>query len=343
MRPLSEGEIYLFTGPEAGEKNEAIDTIRSAAIKKNGSVDEYKYYASETRIQDVVAQLQNVSLFSPALFIIYRNAEQIKGKADIEAFSQWAKGGAKNSPSTLILVSDENGIEKKIDSLVPSSHKKMFWEMFENRKEQWIQGFFRKNGFSVTQGAVERILDMVENNTETLKTECSRFFYCFDRGYTVTENDVDKILAHNREENAFTLFEAMADSSKSPAERFETALEILQKIRLSRESNGVMIIAGLTYCFRQLRAWHQLHADGQNPSDQQLKAAGFSGKKNQERYRNASRIWAAGATAGIVSLLAETDMSIRETGSAFEDANLFKMVYSITMKNGRYCAVYGRP
>lgn len=336
---MSESEIYLFTGPEAGEKNEAIDNIRGAAIKKNGSVDEYKYYASETRVQDVVAQLQNVSLFSPALFIVYKNAEQIKGKADIEALSQWANGGAKNSPSTLILVSDENSVEKKIDSLVPSSHKKMFWEMFENRKEQWVQGFFRKNGFSVTQDAVERILDMVENNTETLKSECSRFFYCFEPGYTITDKDVDKILAHNREENAFTLFEAMCDGSKSPSQRLESSMEILQKIRLSRESNGVAIIAGLTYCFRQLRAWHLLHSNGA-PTDAQLKSSGFAGKKNQERYRNASRIWGAGPTTAIISLLAATDIAIREGGTAMEDTRLFMMIYSITVKNGRFCAEY---
>ena len=276
---MNEIELYLFTGPEAGEKEEAIGNIRSAAIKKNGSVDDYRYYASETRIQDVVAQLQNVSLFSPALFVVYRNAELLKGKGDVEFLTQWAKGGAKSSPSTLILVSDENSVDKKIDSLVPSSHKKIFWEMFDSRKEQWVQGFFRKNGFSVTQDAVARILDMVENNTEVLKSECSRFFYCFDRGYTIREEDVDRILSHDREENAFTLFESMADSTKSPNQRLEVALEILQKIRMSRESNGVMLIAGLSYCFRQLRSWHLLHSENKNPTDIQLKSAGFSGKK----------------------------------------------------------------
>ena len=339
---MNEIELYLFTGPEAGEKEEAIGNIRSAAIKKNGSVDDYRYYASETRIQDVVAQLQNVSLFSPALFVVYRNAELLKGKGDVEFLTQWAKGGAKSSPSTLILVSDENSVDKKIDSLVPSSHKKIFWEMFDSRKEQWVQGFFRKNGVSVTQDAVARILDMVENNTEVLKSECSRFFYCFDRGYTIREEDVDRILSHDREENAFTLFESMADSTKSPNQRLEVALEILQKIRMSRESNGVMLIAGLSYCFRQLRSWHLLHSENKNPTDIQLKSAGFSGKKNQERYRNASKIWSPGSVTAIIALLASTDMSIRECGSALEDTYLFTMVYSIVMKNGRFRSEYER-
>ncbi len=337
---MAESEIYLFTGPEAGEKNDAIDTLRQTAEKKNGSVDFYRYYASETRVQDVVAQLQNVSLFSSSLFIELKNAELIKGKSDVEALSEWAKGGAKESPNVLVLVSDENSIDKKIESLVPSSHKKIFWEMFENRKSQWLQGFFRKNGFSVTADAVDQILDMVENNTEALKSECSRFFYCFEPGHTVTVDDVDKILSHNREENAFTLFEAMAEAGKSPRQRFETSMEILQKIRLSRDSGGVAIIAGLSYCYRQLRTWHSLHAKGASPTDVQLKSAGLGGKKNVERYANAARIWGPGATSSVIALLAHTDMNIRENGTAMEDTNLAMMVYSIVMKNGLFCAEY---
>ena len=337
---MAEPEIYLFTGPEAGEKSDAIETLRQNAVKKNGALDEYKYYAAEVRIQDVVSQLQNVSLFSSALFVVLRNAELVKTKSDIELLAQWAKGGALESPNVLILVSDENGIDKKIEALVPSSHKKIFWEMFENRKPQWVQGFFRKNGFSVTADAVEQILDMVENNTEALKSECSRFFYCFPKDHTVTAEDVDKILSHNREENAFTLFEAMADSTRSPRQRFETSLEILQKIRLSRDSNGVMIISGLTYCFRQLRTWHQLHAGGKNPLEKYLKAAGFSGKKNQQRYQSAAKVWSSGVTASIIALLASTDMDIRNGGQSMEDTNLTMLLYSIVIKNGLFPAEY---
>ena len=210
---MAETEVYLFTGPEAGEKNEAIENLRDAASKKNNGIEQYKYYAADVRIEDIVAQLQNASLFSPALFISLRNAEQIKQKSDIESLVSWIKA-SKNSPNTLVLISEENSIDKKIESAVPSSHKKIFWEMFENRKPQWVENFFRKNGFSISPDAVEQILEMVENNTESLKSECSRFFFCFEKGTTITSDDVEKILSHNREENAFTLFDSMADISK---------------------------------------------------------------------------------------------------------------------------------
>ena len=337
---MKEPEIYLFTGPEIGEKKEAIETIREAAEKKNGPLDVYTYYASETRVIDVVSQLQNLSLFSGALFIVLKNAELIKGKGDIDTLSGWTAGGAKDSPNTLILVSDENSIEKKVEQLFPSSHRKIFWEMFENRKPQWVQGFFKKNGYSVSPEAVEQILEMVENNTETLKSECSRFFYCFEKGHTITPEDVDKILSHNREENAYTLFNAMADSTRSPVQRLESSLEILQKIRLSRDSNGVSLIAGLSFSFRQLRTWHGLFADGATPNDAQLKAAGFSSVKAKDKFRSASKVWSMGATASILALLADTDMKIRENGTGLEDTFLTMMIYSIIIKNGLFCSEY---
>lgn len=335
---MQEAKVYLFTGPEAGDKKDSIENIKNKAQEEAGQLDFYTYYSSETRIQDVVSQLQNESLFSSATFIVLKNAELVKGK-DADLLASWCKSAA-GSPNTLILVTDEKSVDKKIEAAVPSSHKKMFWEMFENRKTQWLTGYFKKNGFNVTLDAAEQILEMVENNTDALKTECSRFFYCMPVGSTVTPSDVDKILSHNRAENAFTLFEEMADSSKSPRQRFESSLEILQKIRLSRESNSVALIAGLAYCFRQLRSWHALHAKGASPTDLQLKTAGFSGKIMKERYQKASRVWGAGNVSSILALLARTDMSNRSSGMAMENTYLTMMIYSIVIKDGLFPSDY---
>ncbi|MCI5523789.1 MAG: DNA polymerase III subunit delta [Treponema sp.] len=334
---MADTGIYLFTGPEAGEKNEAIENIRQTVKKQSGTLDEYKYYVSDIRVADVVAQLQNVSLFSSALFIVLCNAEEIKNKDDIKQITSWA---ASNSSNTLILVTDEFSVDKKLDEAVPSNHKRKFFELFENKKEQWIVNFFKKNNFNITPDAVSEILNMVENDTETLRSECSKFLYCFERSHTVSVSDVNKILTHNKEENAFTLFDSMCEPGKNPNQRFENAVEILNKIRISKESNSVMLISGLAYCFRQLKTWHALTFKGKVPSTAELKAARLDSKTNQTRYKNASAVWSPGVTASILSLLGATDMAIRENGTAMEDTRLIMMIYSIVIKNGLYCAQY---
>lgn len=336
---MAETEVYLFTGPEIGEKNEAVSNIKAAAKKKYGDIEEYRYYTADVRVEDVVAQMQNASLFSPALFITLRNAENIKTEAEISALVSWIKSGSE-SPNTLVLLSEENSISKKIENAIPSNKKKIFWEMFENRKEDWVKSFFKKNGFGVTDEAVVQILDMIENNTESLKNECSRFFFCFEKGHVISEADVDKILSHNREESAFTLFDAMAESGRNQSQRFESSLEILQKISSQKSSSGVALIAGLTYCFRQLKNYQDLYSSGARPTDVQFKSAGFASKKQQEKYLAASKVWTAGATSSILALLANTDVKIRETGTALEDTYMQTFLYSAIMKNGLFMNEY---
>ena len=73
-----------------------------------------------------------------------RNAELIKKKEEIELIASWAGAADQDGGSYLVLVSEEIGVDKKIEALVPKQNKKIFWEMFENRKEQWIVDFFRR-------------------------------------------------------------------------------------------------------------------------------------------------------------------------------------------------------
>ena len=303
--------------------------------KKFGDLDEFLFYSGDVKIEDVLNQLSSESLFSSATCIVLKNAELIKKEEDLKMISDWINSASIQS-NALILVSDENSVDSKLDKLIPKENKKIFWEMFENQKEQWLNNFFRKNGYKTEPDVCSMILDMVENNTEALKTECSRFFMCFSPDHVITENDVENILAHNREESAFTLFNAMCGANDSPAKRLETSLLILQKILMSKTVSGaaVMLIAGLASCFRKLSVWGKLCEAGHVPSETELKSNGFSSKKQQMQYRNASRIWTAGQCAAIISLLAETDMAVRSSGMQFAETQLTLLLYEIIIKKG---------
>ncbi|WP_443738872.1 DNA polymerase III subunit delta [Treponema sp.] len=333
--------IYLYTGPEAGEKNDQILALKEELRKKMGSSDDFVYYGTDLNMSDVVAQLMTESLFIPSTFVTIRNAELVKDKKDIDMLAQWVQTVEKTKKETtvLVLVSDELKVDSKLEKLVPAANKKVFWEMFENRKEQWLYSFFKKNGYSLEPDVVASILEMVENNTEALRNECSRFFMCFEPGHFVTAADVEQILAHNREESAFTLFGAMVEQ-ELPRKRFENCLEILQKIRMSKkDSDAVVIIAGLLYCFRKLALWQSLHMSG-SPNEAELKKNGFTSKTARSQYSSASRIWSSGQVAAIVALLSKTDIDIRSSGTVFQDTLLSLMIYEIIIKNGAYCSEY---
>lgn len=322
--------LYLFTGPELGECSEAINQLKLKIEKKYKIVDFHLFYANETSVADVIMLLMNGSLFSNSCFVVLKNAELIKKKEEIALIEEWLKTSEESS--VLILVSEEISIDKKLEKIVPEPNKKIFWEMFQNKKEQWLKTFFKENGFILSEKACDAILDMVENNKNALQAECSKIFACFEKGHTVTEDDVYKIMDHNREENAFTLFEAMS-SVGTVENRLDLSLAILQKIRLGKGSSSVALIAGLTYCFRKLKLWHSLVMSGHTaPFD--LKKNGFSSKKVQEQNRQAAKIWSLEDCMRILSLLADADMQIRSTGTALEENTIILLIYSIVKKNG---------
>lgn len=312
--------IYLYTGPEFGEREEVINTIKNAQKKQFGTIDEHLFYLLETPFTEVMTILQSGTLFSDGVCIVCKNAELIKTKDDIQMISDWLENAEESS--ILILVSDEVTVDAKLEKLIPPSNRKKFWEMFDDKKLPWVMSFFSKNGYRIESDAAQLILDMVENNTQALKNECSRFFVCFPKDHEITEDDVESILTHNREENAFTLFNEIADSSENANVRFEKGLFILQKIRLSKDSSSVMIIAGLTSCFRKLILWHK---QGESA---------INGKLMQKQYRSAAKVWTIGQATAILADLASTDMEIRSGGTQMEDVLLQKLLYEIVIKKG---------
>lgn len=315
-----EKPIYLFTGPELGDRNDAVNAVKNAQKKKFGEIDEHSFYLLETPLNQVMTILQSGTLFSDGVCVVCKNAELIKTKDDVQMISDWLDNA--DSSSVLILVSDEVTVDSKLEKLIPSANRKKCWEMYDEKKLPWVTSYFSKNGYYIQSSAAQLILDMVENNTQALKNECSRFFVCFPKDHQITEEDVEKILTHDREENAFSLFNLMSDSTIKPEVKLEKSLSILQKIRLSKDNSSVMIIAGLTSCFRKLLAWHK---EGES-------AIPF--KTMQKQYRSAAKVWTVGQTAAILAELSSVDMEIRSGGSLLEDVLLQKLIYEIIVKKG---------
>lgn len=331
------GQIYLYTGPEFGERNEAVDAVKAGLKKKFGDIDEHLFYLQETPFGQIMTILQSGTLFSNGVCVVCKGAELLKKKDDLAMISDWLDGNPDDS-SVLILVSDEVSVDSKLDKLVPAQNKKKFWEMFDNQKVPWLTKFFQKNGYRINQDAAELILDMIENNTQALKNECSRFFIVFPKDHTVTVDDVEKVLTHNREESAFTLFNQISQSGEPVQKRFENGISILQKIRLSKENSSVMLIAGLASCFRKLVLWHKVCDNGM-PDSFTLKVNGFSSVPMQNQYKAAAKIWNDKQATAILALLASADMEIRSGGALMEDILLEKMLYEIVIKRGVTAAV----
>ena len=146
--------LWLFTGPELGERNDALEALRKSAEKKYGQLDNHLFYAADTSISVVLDTVQNGSLFAEARFAVVRNAEAIKKKEDIQMLTQWVEQTPAEDGAFLVLISDDIGIDKKIEAIVPKDHKKIFWELFENKKQDYIRRFFAQLKIGIESDAI---------------------------------------------------------------------------------------------------------------------------------------------------------------------------------------------
>jgi DNA polymerase-3 subunit delta len=321
---MAKGESFLFLGPELGEKQDAVERIRGDLTKKYGTPpEETSFYAGDTPAANIASFLLNGSLFSEARLVFVKNAEFLKKKDETASLASYLKNPADNT--TLIIVSELTGIDRTIEGALPKDAKHIFWELYENKKPEWVRSYFRREGFYVDDDAVNTILELVENNTDALRRECSRLTL-FAENETGTKGvikaeEIEKWISHTRSESAFTLFSAIA------AGKLSKSIGIMNTL-LDAQETPVAIIAGLMWCFKRFRDYCELAARGA-ASDFELKKIGITTAKSRRDYADAERTFGLNAADKFISLCAEYDLAVRAGGTAMERVLLDIYLYKL--------------
>jgi DNA polymerase-3 subunit delta len=300
---------YIFLGPEAGKKQDAIEDIRKK-LAASGELEETAFYAGETSVSEIANAVQNHSLFASTRLFIIKNAEQIKKKDEISLIAECM--AELEGETALILVSDEFRLAAGLDDCVKKENRKVFYELFEEQKGEWVRSFFKREGRSITPDGIDTILEMVENNTDALRRECGRLLLFLPKDRPATAQDVEKWLSHSREESAFTLFSRIAagDISRS--------IETLHTLLSAKESPPA-ILASIAWCFRKLRDYLALCSNTYGePNNFDLKKIGLSSPKTRADYAAAARRYDHAAADACLALTAEYDILTRAGGTALE-------------------------
>ncbi|HSV56639.1 MAG TPA: DNA polymerase III subunit delta, partial [Magnetospirillaceae bacterium] len=305
-RPL----VEILAGPETGRRNERIAQVRKECAEAWGApLEEHRLYAFETDMPRLLALLRNGTLFSTGKLVILFGAEALKSRPDIAALVQYIRSPWE--AAKLLLVTEGYGLEKSIEDAVPDGGKTTFWELREEEKEAWVRDYFLGQGLEVEGEAVEALLELVQNNTEALKSECSRLAHCHPKGSAVTSGIVESYIAHNREEDAFSLFDRMAGGN------LERSLDTLHAILAGRECTAIGLLGGLLWSFRRLRTLHQALSEG-IPWAQTVRAHRIASRRLQATYDSARNLWPLRMCESLIVFGIETDIQIRALGSGYE-------------------------
>ncbi|MDR2543059.1 MAG: DNA polymerase III subunit delta [Treponema sp.] len=314
--------VYIFLGPEAGKKKDTVNVIKERFINKK-ETEEFVFYADETPASRIADILQTMSLFAEKRVIVVKNAETIKNKDDINLLVSCINNIEENT--LLFLLSDENRIEAGFDKI--NANRQVFYEMFERDKIEWVRDFFKREGLNIDKNGIAIILEMVENNTDALRQECSRlinFLHGSDssKDKNINVQDIEKWLSHNREESAFTLFSRIAAGDLSKA------LESLT-IMLAAKERAPGILAGLSWCFGKLRDYLSLVETGNANNSFELKKIGIYSPKSKDDYAAASQRYNTESTEACLALTAKYDVLMRSPLSVMENILMHRYILAV--------------
>jgi DNA polymerase-3 subunit delta len=336
---MSKTRVHLLLGPEQGEKAREVRRIRELAAKEAGGaeVEEHRFYAFETPVQEALSLLRSGSLFAGHTLVIINGVEQLKRKDDLDLLESYLEKPADNA--TLVLISDDFRIKdprskKDWTRRVPEDNRKIFWEMFENQKRDWLWSFFRRGHVETDEDAIELILELVDNNTLDLKRAAGRLALFVGDGGRLTADEVETYLYHSKEENVFTLFRAIVDRD------LESSLELLRKLLLSSDNSPQSIVAGLLWQLKKLHSLVTLTAQHYS-LEEACRAVGIRGKRNQRLYADALSAYPAEAVERILVRTTGTDADLRRYNGRAHELLLDRLLYSIIVADGHTAEVGG--
>ena len=322
--PSSTPNAYVFLGPELGKKQDALNSLKeknkNASTSAKTAAEETIFYAGETSVSEIANTIQNISLFADERIIIIKNAELIKKKDEIELLVSCIN--EMDPQTTLVMLSDELKLTSALDDSVPKNNRQIFYELFEREKNEWVKQFFKREGYDIDKDCIDTILELVENNTEALKRECSRLIYFLPKNESITNEIIEKWLSHNREESAFTLFSRIASGDLSKS--LESA-----SVMLAAKQSAQSILAGLAWCFRKLNDYLNLLETGDASNSFELKKIGLSSPKAKDDYNAASRRYNADSVEKCLALTAEYDLLLRSPVAVFENILIDRYILSV--------------
>ncbi|WP_320128158.1 DNA polymerase III subunit delta [uncultured Sphaerochaeta sp.] len=327
---------YLLLGPETGEKELRLKEIRNELRKQIGSEPElHRFYPFETENGEIFAALDNNSLFADYRLVLLSQAENLSTSLATSLAQYLAH---PSTSATLIIISSENSVSPKIMKAVSRENTKVFYELFDNQKADWVRDFFRRYGQTITSDAIDLLLDLVENNTQELRTTCTQlalFWQSGEKKNAIGADDVEAYIHHSRQEDAFTLFPEIAKGT------LKQAIDTLHSILGSGDSGApILLVSGLLWQFRRLLSIEEALASGSSEYEAFSsanvlgKASSIRNPKDKTTYHIALATYDIRQCRNIIATLADADLASKEAGNDMVELVLEQMLYKIIVKKG---------
>ncbi len=336
---------YILLGPEEGNKNEWIQKEKKRVLNEHPDAEITTFFAGDDNGNALSAVLGQSSLFSSFRLGIVKMFENRSAKDGLaEAIIAFLESG--QSDAELIIATSEKSearIPKGILDRIPKEQRIFFWEMFENKKREWIEKAFRADGFMITPDGVDEILFSSENNTQDMKNLVSSLTLYFRASgstkKTITSDDIAEYGIKTRTEDGNTLFFAIAEGD------LEHAIMIMKTISESDSFGLQRAFTVIGTKFRLLESFLREKADGADDRSAAAAATYISpypenfaqrGIKTRELpyFLKAARKYSISDAGRIIRYLGRIDAYMKSAGSDTDYLVFTEVLYTIIVKKG---------
>jgi len=318
-------QTYLLLGPEVGEKNDFIQSIKKSLAKASGgAVDSYTFYPYDSDVSEIISIMKNISLFAQAKLVLIKNCHDLK-KNDAALIAEYIKNPSKDC--VLILATENTKADSVIEKAIPADCKKMFWEMFESKKKGWVQQFFGKEKISIENNAVNFLVDMLEGDTESFKKECNNLALFFGQDEAITEEKIADFFYNRKGENVFSLFDYIAQGD------LEKSVVAAKNIILSGESDPRKILGGLVWQIKNIYEIEKMISQKKSFSEA-CAELNIRAKKMQGIYSSAIENYSIKEIEKIITLTANYQLLFGSIRAELQHIMLPVYLYSFIVNKG---------
>lgn len=337
--------IYLLIGPEEGEKLDWLEEEKRRLYQLYPDMECTTYFGGDEDGTKLSQTLSQSSLFASFRLVIFKHYENVK-KTDAVARVMADFASDNQDDAELIVLSSEtstSSLPKEVVDKAKNSTLK-FWEMDENKKRMWIRNNARKEGFSITNDAIEEILYSVDNNTAEMKNLLSSlilFLRLNDKSASsITLDSIETYISRTRGENGFTLFKAIAERN------LEQSLLIASSILLNDTREAIPAFTTVANQFRLLESCLEMQAK-RIPEREIFKNATYVSTssysrnipgvffKYQDTFRCGMRNYTLEDVRNIILYMGEMDSEIKSASTEMMKLMFETVIYDIIANKGK--------
>lgn len=212
--------ITLLYGKNSYALNKYVSEVVNAFIKNGGSTSEVTKLRveSDTKAEDALMQMQNISLFSDKkLTILYDFTSSSEVVDILEQFCESA-----DEHNWLVLVDSTLQARSKVVSYVsslPDTKIKKADQVSEPSLIEWATQFVKENNPSckLTPANAGYLIDRVGNDQQLLATELEKLLHGMADTEEITKDYIDSLVEMTPQGSVFAMLDAMLSANSGRA------------------------------------------------------------------------------------------------------------------------------